>query len=351
MARLLRLSKVRRYVVPQLRTHRTTHHTMTDPSSPAPYGPNRSHVTPQRSAPRPDDTAASPPFTPTTPPPPPPLPGVAPRGSLAEALRPLDPMVPRETTHQRLQHPQDPEDPESPPQWEDFMAQYWSLPSPPPSSHPYMEDTDGQPCGMEPELDEEPYLSPIRTGCIDMDMEIPLLDDSSMKSYSHAGLECSRIMAQCHNGEIHREAVSIATPVKSRVVGTEPSSEQRSIVSQSHPLTSPTVDVSIPHPLLPLLGSSGPIFSRTSLRSLVMKKWSPSYWMQYGAHTLLLFRSKEQMMDWRRGGDGPTTQNLVKQRMDFYTEMCETEGKPSACLGHRILPVKRKSYGKTETDL
>lgn len=278
------------------------------------------------------------------------------------------------------------------------MAHYWKLPTP--SSPEFqihahaqdillMEDTDLKPCPMEPTLDEEPYLSPIRTGCIDIDMEmrhsVDELDHqqhavlSPMKELSNAGLESSRVMAKLHGGEIRVDALSIPTPLKRRVVKQEdlavrtrtPSfdlqsphsfDEKRSVTSNTNTATSeknlsPTEEW--PHKISPLpsdtlIHSYGPIQSRTSLRSLVMKKWSPSYWLHYGPHTLMLFRSKEQFDDWRYNPyhGKKAREYLVKQRIDFYSEMSggEKEGK-GGVLGHRILPVKRKSYGKNETEM
>jgi hypothetical protein len=87
-----------------------------------------------------------------------------------------------------------------------------------------------------------------------------------------------------------------------------------------------------------------------------MKKWSPAHWMHYGPHTLLLFRSKEQLDDWRYNPYHGKKQReyLIKLRIDFYGEMVagETkEGSGGGVLGHRVLPVKRKSYGKNEMDM
>jgi hypothetical protein len=45
-----------------------------------------------------------------------------------------------------------------------------------------------------------------------------------------------------------------------------------------------------------MVHAMGPIMTRTSLRSLVMKRWNPSYWMQYGGHTLFVFRSRDHMV-------------------------------------------------------
>jgi hypothetical protein len=289
----------------------------------------------------------------------------------------------------------------NPPEWEDFMAHYWKLPTPETSSsdafqiHAHaqdillIEDTDARPCPMEPELDEEPYLSPICTGCIDIDMDgimkSPSVDEleealgnavtSPMKELSNAGLESSRIMAKLHGGEIRREAVSIATPMKRSPPAVvehfedlqSPNSfdEKRSVTSNTNTATSdipphPASAEEWPHKISPLptsasIHSFGHIQSRTSLRSLVMKKWSSSYWMHFGSHTLLLFRNKEQLDDWRYNPyHGKKARDyLVKQRIDFYGEMMvgEKEGKSGGVLGHRILPVKRKSYGKNETEM
>ena len=292
----------------------------------------------------------------------------------------------------------------SPIEWEDFMLHYWNLPTPETSSpnpnapslqiHAHAqdivlaEDTDLKPCPMEPVLDEEPYLSPIRTGCIDIDMEMRAsstdeLDDnqvtSPLKELSNAGLECSRIMAKLHGGEIPQNAVSIATPHKKRqspakhernqsldLQSLNSFDEKRSVTSNANTANSieniqnlsPTEEwpnkIS-PLPSKNLIHSFGPIQTRISLRSLVMKKWNPSQWMHYGPHTLLLFKNKEQMDDWRYNPyhAKKARDHLVKQRIDFYSEMVmgEKEGKSGSVLGHRILPIKRKSYGKNETEM
>eukprot|EP00956_Cyclotella_meneghiniana_P027425 scaffold61313_cov56-Cyclotella_meneghiniana.AAC.2 len=399
---------------------------------------------PSWTTPQKETSSESPPFTPSTPPPPPPvptgglpplMPTSVPSGSFAEAVRPLmksgssSPShdVPDDEKQNEVTSSQDENDnsqqnqmntspsknslpdeadtsqgdEDTPPQWEDFMAHYFNLPTPESSSqfqiHAHAqdillaEDTDLKPCPMEPELDEEPYLSPIRTGCIDIDMEfkspsVDELDDhhdvvssSPMKELSHVGLECSRIMAKLHVGEIRQDAVSIATPIKKREVPKHceeheqqdenqfdlmsPNSfdDKRSVTSNTNTANSdkppteewPSQKLS-PLPSTNLIHSFGPILSRTSLRSLVMKKWSPSQWMHYGPHSLLLFRNKEQMDDWRYNPyhGKKAREYLVKQRIDFYGEMVagEKEGK-GGVLGHRILPVKRKSYGKNETEM
>jgi hypothetical protein len=115
-----------------------------------------------------------------------------------------------------------------------------------------------------------------------------------------------------------------------------------------------------PLPLPELIHATGPIMTRTSLRSLVMKKWHPSYWMQYGMYELLIFRSKDHMDDWRYNPYHGKKQRdfLVKLHIGFMADMipaaAAAEGggnKGTTLLGHRILPVKKKSYGKNEDEM
>lgn len=124
-----------------------------------------------------------------------------------------------------------------------------------------------------------------------------------------------------------------------------------------------------PLPMPELIRATGSILTRTSLRSLVMKKWHPSYWMQYGSHELLIFRSKDHMDDWRYNPYHGKKQRdfLVKLHIDFMADMVPAasdaavgvEGGGSkgssttkeGILGHRILPVKKKSYGKNEEEM
>lgn len=110
-----------------------------------------------------------------------------------------------------------------------------------------------------------------------------------------------------------------------------------------------------PLPDASLIHMTAPILTRTSLRSLVMKKWNPSYWMHYGPTGLLIFRSKEHMDDWRYNPYHGKKQRdfLVKLHVDFAKDMegGEGDGGKEGVLGHRLLPVKRKSYGKNEEEM
>lgn len=329
-------------------------------------------------------------------------------------------------------------------EWEDFMAEYWQ------STHDVAitpqeaksllmaEDTDLQPCAMEPELDEEPNaLSPIRMGCMDIDMdynsmhnhdEVKGMNNSVdvMGQLSAVGLECSCAMTRVGRkeggkGKVNMDALRIDLgKVEGRALNRSGSVEQQqnSQASVAVPNAEPSVtiaavpasqdtfdarntltsvrsgstqdliptastqsfdtrsDVSFdaidrkstrssaagsdaasaapgdwkhktsPLPSSELVHMTAPILTRTSLRSLVMKKWNHSYWMHYGPTGLLIFRSKDHMDDWRYNPYHGKKQRdfLVKLHIDFQKDVEREEG----VLGHRILPVKKKSYGKNE---
>eukprot|EP00571_Detonula_confervacea_P001109 CAMPEP_0172313574 /NCGR_PEP_ID=MMETSP1058-20130122/20491_1 /TAXON_ID=83371 /ORGANISM="Detonula confervacea, Strain CCMP 353" /LENGTH=542 /DNA_ID=CAMNT_0013027249 /DNA_START=1 /DNA_END=1625 /DNA_ORIENTATION=+ len=113
-------------------------------------------------------------------------------------------------------------------EWEGFMANYWKQSSSSATNNvinPQQvksiianESTDLKPCIMEPELDEEPKenaLSPMRTGCMDIDMDFNDHDNDGMKSdrdtgtmnqLSVVGLECSVAMARAVKQEKGRKS-------------------------------------------------------------------------------------------------------------------------------------------------
>ena len=85
--------------------------------------------------------------------------------------------------------------------------------------------------------------------------------------------------------------------------------------------------------------------------------------MHYGTYKLIIFRSKEHMDDWRYNPYHGKKQRdfLVKLQIDFLGDMQQQDGSGGGggakeqsgggVLGHRILPVKKKSYGKNEPEM
>jgi len=156
---------------------------------------------------------------------------------------------------------------------------------------------------------------------------------------------------------VQQEMMNIPTPTKSfdndtaagaSTVGSDVASSAAGSQSWKH-----NIDKSSPLPIAELIHGTGSISTRTSLRALVMKKWHPSYWMHYGPHTLLIFRSKEHMDDWATNPYHSSKQRefLVKLEINFMVDMeSNHDGKDTGILGHRLLPMKQKSYGKKDED-
>ena len=55
---------------------------------------------------------------------------------------------------------------------------------------------------------------------------------------------------------------------------------------------------SSPLPKAELVRHKGFVLSRISFRTIVMKKWKQTFWVQYGPHTMLWFRSQADFDDW-----------------------------------------------------
>jgi len=149
---------------------------------------------------------------------------------------------------------------------------------------------------------------------------------------------------------------------------------QHSTSSSIIPPQSPQSSSDSPLPNPDLIHQMGPIQTRTSLRSLLMKKWHPSWWMHYDTHSLLIFRSKDHLDDWVQNPYHGKRERayLVKLRVDFGDIVGASasasggagaggDGQPGGdsnnakegggILGHRILPVKKKSYNKNEPEM
>ncbi|KAL9184785.1 hypothetical protein ACHAXT_012755 [Thalassiosira profunda] len=283
-------------------------------------------------------------------------------------------------------------------EWEAFMARYWLSAG---TNHvtPAQaaaivaeEDTDLRPCAMEPELDEKPNaLSPIRTGCVDIDMDFSFSHDMDKGSGDDDGLgelgrECSVAVARAlESGGL--EALQIDVGRMAEASGRRPAKRGQVLEEEvlgpadehdapravpilrewaSPPIEAPSTAGSeagasavssshtAPLPDPDLVHATGAILTRTSLRSLVMKKWHPGHWMHYGPHALLIFRNSEHLDDWQHNPyHGKKARDfLVKLKIDFWEDMQRDDGGgKEGVLGHRILPVKRKSYGKNEPEM
>ena len=98
-----------------------------------------------------------------------------------------------------------------------------------------------------------------------------------------------------------------------------------------------------PLPKRELVGKKGFVLSRISFRTIVMKKWKQSYWVQYGAHTMLWFRTKSDFEDWLNNPYHNHQQRnyLIKLAVNFVHDLY----KPNV-RGYQVTQCRSKPYGK-----
>jgi hypothetical protein len=102
---------------------------------------------------------------------------------------------------------------------------------------------------------------------------------------------------------------------------------------------------SAPLPKADLVVKSGFVLSRISFRTIVMKKWKQSYWVQYGPHTMLWFRSQADFDDWLNNPyHTPSQRNfLIKLAVNFVHDLY----KPNV-RGYQVTQARTKSYGREQ---
>ncbi len=97
-----------------------------------------------------------------------------------------------------------------------------------------------------------------------------------------------------------------------------------------------------PLPKAELVKKSGYVLSRISFRTIVMKKWKQSYWVQYGSHTMLWFRSQSDFDDWLNNPYHTQAQRnfLIKLAVNFVHDLY----KPNV-RGYQVTQCRVKPYG------
>lgn len=102
---------------------------------------------------------------------------------------------------------------------------------------------------------------------------------------------------------------------------------------------------SAPLPKADLVVKAGFVLSRISFRTIVMKKWKQSYWVQYGPHTMLWFRSQADFDDWLNNPyHTPSQRNfLIKLAVNFVHDLY----KPNV-RGYQVTQARTKSYGREQ---
>lgn len=96
-------------------------------------------------------------------------------------------------------------------------------------------------------------------------------------------------------------------------------------------------------PKAELVGKRGFVLSRISFRTIVMKKWKQSFWVQYGGHTMLWFRSQGDFDDWLNNPYHDQSQRnfLIKLAVNFVHDLY----KPNV-RGYQVTQCRSKPYGK-----
>jgi ribosomal protein S14 len=98
-----------------------------------------------------------------------------------------------------------------------------------------------------------------------------------------------------------------------------------------------------PLPKAELVRKRGFVLSRISFRTIVMKKWKQSFWVQYGPHTMLWFRSRADFDDWLNNPYHNQSERnfLIKLAVNFVHDLY----KPNV-RGYQVTQCRTKGYGK-----
>ena len=98
-----------------------------------------------------------------------------------------------------------------------------------------------------------------------------------------------------------------------------------------------------PLPLPSLVRHSGYVLSRISFRTILLRKWKQTFWIQYGPTQLLFFRTHADYQDWLNNPyhSQQARDFLVKLRVDFVSDL----KKPSV-MGYQVTQIRRKPYGR-----
>lgn len=99
---------------------------------------------------------------------------------------------------------------------------------------------------------------------------------------------------------------------------------------------------SSPLPKAELVLKRGFVLARISFRAIIMKKWKQTFWVQYGPHTMLWFRSQADFDDWLNNPYLMQAERnfLIKLAVNFVHDLY----KPSV-RGYQVTQCRTKGYG------
>jgi len=98
---------------------------------------------------------------------------------------------------------------------------------------------------------------------------------------------------------------------------------------------------SSPLPKFNNITHSGNILSRISFRTIIMKKWKPTFWISLGSHELFFFRNFNDFEDWASNPylTKPQRDFLVKMKIDLIEDL-----KKNSVRGYQTTNVRLKAY-------
>jgi hypothetical protein len=132
----------------------------------------------------------------------------------------------------------------------------------------------------------------------------------------------------------------VSSPTTSTAVTVRSPEEVRNKYSQA--LAQQAGPMASPLPKAELVRKKGYVLSRISFRTIVMKKWKQSFWIQYGSHTMLWFRNESDFDDWLNNPYHTQSQRnfLIKLAVNFVHDLY----KPNV-RGYQVTQCRTKPYG------
>lgn len=101
--------------------------------------------------------------------------------------------------------------------------------------------------------------------------------------------------------------------------------------------------MSSPLPRTELVHHAGYVLARISFRTVLLRKWKQTFWIQYGPTQILFFRSFNDYEDWLNNPyhTQKAREYLVKLRVDFVSDL-----KKTSVMGYQVTQIRRKPYGR-----
>ena len=101
--------------------------------------------------------------------------------------------------------------------------------------------------------------------------------------------------------------------------------------------------ITSPLPLPSLVVHAGYVLARISFRTVLLRKWKQTFWIQYGPTQLLFFRNYADFVDWLNNPyhSAKARDYLVKLRVDFVSDL-----KKKSVMGYQVTQIRRKPYSK-----